>query len=56
MAKQFTQLRYVGANTENISFVDTNSNTSNWSNNIIDKKYVTQLGIYALPGTTFLLN
>lgn len=56
MAKQFTQLRYIGESTENINFADTNNNTSNWSDNIIDKKYVTQLGIYALPGTSFLLN
>ena len=52
MTRQFTQLRYIGANSEAISF----ESGSEWSNNLIDGKYVVQLGIYALPGTKFLLN
>lgn len=50
MAIQFTQLRY--PNDDAISFDINNI----WSNNLIEGKSVIQLGIYALPGTTFLIN
>lgn len=56
MAKQFTQLRYVGEAGENLTFLGDKNEQLDWSNNIINEKYVTQLGIYALPGTEFLLN
>lgn len=48
MAIQFTQLRYPGNNTPTFE--------NGWSNNLIMDKNVISLGIYALPGTEFLIN
>lgn len=48
MAIQLTQLRYPGSTAP--TFED------NWSNNLIEGKSVISLGIYALPGTQFLIN
>ena len=53
MAKQIKQLRLIGnIDTDSITFDE----DAIWSNNLIAGKYVVQLGIYALPGTQFLLN
>ena len=48
MAIQFTQLRYPSNNAPIFE--------NGWSNNLIAGKNVIQLGIYALPGTEFLVN
>lgn len=52
MANKITQIRYTGdIEVDNLQF------DNGWSNNIIEGlDNVTQLGIYALPGTRFKIN